>query len=309
MITPFLIRTISGKYIFLKDKKIELYDEFPFNAKDLSIYCESDKYREAVIATRLNIISQIFVDSFSILNRKEEVISLLKNGSSSILRIIIDCNALDNLQDLCENIIVLKDLIIQLRKINYGFIHFFLLVDKHFYNINDLITEYNDITFILKCHDYEIINNNFACNWITCTTTNNIIKINNSNDANYIFDMYELLLTGDADEIASIVYTLHKLFSKQKTRLFPMVLDRLLWNYNLDSFCSCKDGKNICSICCGASSYSCKWGGSMQSKSFCMNCELKGLCGECGIGDEANNECIIHKVFYTYYSRILGCTL
>ncbi len=308
MITPFLIK-MNEKYIFLKEDIIELYNEFPFEG-NLEFYEETDIFRQLVIKANLNMISILFLNSNTLLYQENRIFELLENGSSSILRLIIDLDENNQLDFVCETILKLEKKILEFRKINYGMIIFFLRIRnlEKFSNLN-FESLNQKISIINYNYDFQIMLHDSCCNWIICTEGKNISKINLEGfNYNYIFDFSELLRQGKIEEMVDIIKIIKKKYKKEKIRLFPLSLNRLFLHFNLESYCNCDNGKSVCHIGKSKNIFSCAMIIN-NNENECANCNLKELCGSCAMGNAENKSCSIKKLFVAYYSYMFKCQL
>ena len=309
MITPFLVGLKNGKYIYLNEDKVELYNEFPLVGK-LELMENADVYRQFVQGINLNMISIIFLNSFNLFTVENRIIELLGKGSSSILKIIIDIHDVHDYEVVYKSIRDLKMRITAFRGIKYGMVLFYLRI-KNIKNLNDNIeiTDHN-ISVINYNYDYDIDVSHSFCNWVICSGSKHIYKIYNENsNANYIFDFTKMLQFNQVEEIVVILKYIKTKFRKRKIRLFPLSVNRLILHHNLENYCNCKMGINVCRLENTKTIFSCRSEGALTYSTECNNCALKELCGSCAIGHLISDTCSIRRVFNEYYSDMLHCKI
>jgi len=307
MITPFLIKMNNNQYIFLKENIVELHNEFPFEG-NLELLEKADEYRQLVQQINLNMISIIFVNGCDLPNIENRFFELLENGTSSVLKVIIDSDDQAEYETVYRNIQNLKHKLIEFRGINYGLVLFYIRI-KNLDNLLNLNLDHVDqnISIINYNYDQNIIVSNSFCNWVLCGKSKYISKFYKDNpNANYIFDLSEMLQANQIEEMANIIKIIKTQFKKQKVRLFPLSINRLFLHHDLDTYCSCKNGISICYIENSQNVFSCysKGVGNMLNAE-CSYCALKDLCGSCVTGIAADKSCSIKKLFSAYYSDLL----
>ncbi len=307
MISPFLIKLKDSKYIFLNDEQVELYEDFPFYG-DTQLLDISDNNRKFVQEFNMSMISHIFIKYSELSNLKKNMCQLLSQGSSSILKILIDLDNEFSYQHLLKDLLTLRKELINFRGIGYGLILFYIRIKKQEFNQEQLQHLHNNnISVINYNYDYNIIPSIDVSNWIICTQSKTISEIvNQFPNSPFIFDLSKMLLSNQIEDIIKILNLIKKFTKKRMVRLFPMSVNRLFLHHNLDTYCNCASGHNICHFSNSNILYSCPSYQKIDSaKANCSNCELQNLCGSCTIGISEKGTCSIKRLFSEYYSDIL----